>query len=137
MIDATSQIINGQSAWNNLSAAQLLNSWVPYGSGWQFPSYCIDFLGWVHLRGLLSATTVGGGGPAIALPSTMFVLPVGFRPSRNEMLTAVIYDGTHEVVGRLDVFPDGSVTIENLNGSVVTTAIFVSWGNVSFNVNQN
>ena len=68
--------------------ATLQSAWINYGSGTQSAQYWKDRLGIVHLRGM-----VRSGG----IPSTMFQLPVGFRPSADEYF-AVDSNSAHGLV---------------------------------------
>ena len=91
-----------QEAW---TAPTLLNSWVNYGSIYQTAGYFKDSEGVVHIRGVIKSGTTTAG-------TTVFVLPVGYRPSAYE------------------IYPvDG-------NGTFVSMLIDTS-GNVSWNSTAN
>jgi hypothetical protein len=115
-------------------AATLLNSWVNYdASTYGAASYYKDTNGRVHLRGLLSATTASGGGPALG-PSTVLTLPVGFRPPVRAILLGVAYDGTHEGTQRIDVLNTGDVYYNGLSGvgALSDNILFLSIAGISF-----
>lgn len=59
--------------------ATLAGTWVAYGAPYATPSYWKDSSGIVHLRGAAKLGTV---------TSTIFTLPVGFRPAFDFLVTA-------------------------------------------------
>lgn len=81
---------------NSFVAASLLNSWVNYGTPYNVVGYARDTLGYVYLRGVVAAGTMG---------SPIFTLPTGFRPANEELLTA----SSRDDFGRIDVLPTGDV----------------------------
>jgi len=86
--------IADQPAWTN---ATYQNGWVTYDAAYGPASYWKDSLGIVHLRGMVKNGGIG---------TTIFTLPVGFRPSNVTLLFVTICSGG---IGRLDVVPDGQV----------------------------
>jgi hypothetical protein len=80
----------------------LINSWVASEYGTVTPGIKV-INGVVHFQG---AIETGGNSNA------PFVLPVGFRPSRNVFVPVDMCSSTN---GRLDIAPDGSVTLEAEN----------------------
>jgi hypothetical protein len=92
-----------------------LNSWVNYGQGYNGAGYCKDGMGFVHLRGLVKDGTID---------TTVFTLPVGYRPSAHELNIVMT---NYNVFGRLDV---------NNNGDVVAFApssnVWVSLDGITF-----
>jgi len=91
-------------------AATLTNSWTNVGAGLASAGYCLHG-GQVCLRG-----TVTGGSPADA---SIFTLPVGFRPSADEIQT-----GTNNTAfQRIRVNTDGTVVPEGLGSSAGAISI--------------
>lgn len=62
--------ITAQPTWTDISVFQ--NSWGNFGSGYATAGYYKDFLGIVHLKGLVSGGSVG-------ISTPIFTLPVGYR----------------------------------------------------------
>lgn len=54
----------------------LINAWVNTGGGFETAGYLKDPLGFVHLKGVLQGGSSG---------TTMFVLPVGYRPGATTL----------------------------------------------------
>jgi microcystin-dependent protein len=74
------------------------------GVAFQPPAFWIDALGVVHLAGLAKTVST----PTADL-TPLFVLPVGYRPSKR-----LLFDvGTQNGAGRIDVLPDGTVQYES------------------------
>ena len=73
-----------------------LNGWANFGSGYNPAGYIRDGLGFVHLRGLITAGT---------LHQSAFTLPDGARPAYNEFIATVSANAFGSVV----IYPDGSV----------------------------
>ncbi|HEX6904127.1 MAG TPA: hypothetical protein VF789_30735 [Thermoanaerobaculia bacterium] len=83
-----------QEAWK---AATFQNGWRNYGGPFNNAAYMKDSLGFVHLRGLVK----DGGG-------TIFTLPEGYRPARQELFGVATRENT---IGRIDVLVDGQVSM--------------------------
>lgn len=77
----------------------LLNSWVNYGAGNYEAGYWKDSQGWVHLRGTIKSGVV---------PSTVFVLPAGYRPLNTIHLPASAGGGT---IFTLSVMATGDINV--------------------------
>ena len=92
-----------QEAWQTPT---FLNSWVNYENTYNPAGYFKDSLGIVHLRGLVKNGTNN---------TTIFTLPVGYRPSNRELLTVQTYTtaaGTgNNTTGRVDILTDGTVQV--------------------------
>ena len=84
------------------------NSWVDYGSGYQGAEYCKDANGFVHIRGLIQTGTP---------PSTVFTLPLGFRPKNKEVFASI----GNGAIARVDVDTDGTVDV--IAGSSTYTSL--------------
>jgi len=69
-LQAQIDALRAPPVWTN---ADLLNGWVDYASGYAIPSFTKDAQGFVHMRGLVKRD-------AAPTNTTVFVLPVGFRP---------------------------------------------------------
>lgn len=83
-------------------AAALENSWLQYGGVWNAHYYKHD--GIVYVRGLLSQG-VGANEPLRA-----FLLPTGYRPDFNQMVTSwSFWDTGGYIPVRADVTVDGAV----------------------------
>ncbi len=95
-------VLNG-----NVSIAQqdwqpppaFLNRWHNYGSGYNTAGYFKDSMGMVHLKGLVAG---GLGG------TTIFVLPVGYRPAAEQLHVTCTNNNT---AGRLDIRPSGELVV--------------------------
>lgn len=92
----------------------LLNSWVNYGSGYAEVGYYRDALGCVRLRGFIRGGTTTDTTP-------LLILPAGYRPLSTHVFPAVqaVDAGgvTSDNVARIDVGPDGTVAIYNVNAA--------------------
>jgi phage minor structural protein len=85
----------------NFINATLINGWTRYSTNYDIPGFMKDPLGFVHLRG-----AVKGGMNS----STIFTLPVGYRPSmRKNFSVAAGASGTE--MANITIMPDGSVTV--------------------------
>lgn len=87
--------IPADAAW---IAPTLLNSWVTYDANFNEAGYRKDANGFVHLKGMIKSGS-----------STMFTLPVGYRPkvdgTRRYLLTGQCSAG----IGRIDIMSNGNV----------------------------
>jgi hypothetical protein len=63
-----------------------------------------DPYGVVHLKGLVTEYCGGGNDASVS----MFTLPTGYRPERNEVLSTI----ANNAVNRINVLPDGQVKME-------------------------
>lgn len=106
-IQAFIEGIEGEG-WVDLKSTDLKNSWRNFDATDTNPAgYCIDVMGWVHLRGTIAGGTAVSG-------TLLFILPPGLRPYRRELF-AVDSNGAY---GQASVLVDGSVVI----GAGVNTA---------------
>ena len=92
-VDSTSFV--DQPSW---TAPTFTNGWLNYGGGFQTVAYYKDFLGIVHVRGLIKSGT---------LSQPMFTLPAGFRPSA----TIGFATNTDTGIGNLQVTALGQIQI--------------------------
>jgi microcompartment protein CcmK/EutM len=90
-----------QESWTGASFA---TNWQDYSVSYQPVSYFKDSLGLVHLRGLAKCTT--GTTPG----TTIFTLPVGYRPAKIEMFAVRSNDAAGVDSCRLDVNAVGAVS---------------------------
>jgi hypothetical protein len=101
-------------AWHILGAGgepAYQNSWMAYAG---LPGFFIDTIGIVHLRG-----SVAGGSPVV---STIFTLPVGYRPAQYGFFSTVA-DGPvatmikiYETTGNVSVVQGGAAGWTSLEG---------------------
>lgn len=84
-------------AW---TAPTFAGSWVNYGLEFAHAAYCKDRQGIVHIRGLIK-------NPSITTVSTIFTLPVGYRPSSK--LLFMQYGAVSGNSCRIDVANNGDV----------------------------
>jgi hypothetical protein len=77
-------------------------NWVNYGAAWLEPSF-FRHLGIVYLRGLIKKTT------APVVNDVLFILPVGWRPVKDEIFTVAAGNDAGNDQGRVDVRADGVV----------------------------
>jgi hypothetical protein len=104
--------------------------WGGYGSGYSPVSFRKDQLGVVHVGGLgcpVDQTLNVCSRVALnaATGSTLFTLPVGYRPAARTVFVVNDTDG----FGRVDVLPDGEVQFQWPAGSFVS---FVALDGISF-----
>ena len=90
-----------QETWTGASFA---TNWQDYSVSYQPVSYFKDSMGLVHLRGLAKCTT--GTTPG----TTIFTLPVGYRPAKIEMFAVRSNDAAGVDSCRLDVNAAGAVS---------------------------
>ena len=91
------KVLQQKSTTTGWTAATYQNSWVSYGSPFSAARYIKDDLGVVHLDGLVKNGTIG---------TTIFTLPVGYRPAYQQLFAACTNPNT---IGRIDVQTDGQV----------------------------
>lgn len=82
-----------QEAWITPS---LQNSWVNYGGTWETCQYFKDNFGIVHIKGMVKSGTVG---------AAIFTLPVGYRPSAEQLFPSIKDD----LFGITSIAADGIV----------------------------
>jgi len=85
----------GEEGW---IAPTLLNSWVDYAAGWTAAGYRLDPDGYVTIRGLVKNGT---------LNTTIFTLPVGYRPPAHELFEVGMNANGRS---RIDVNSNGNVS---------------------------
>lgn len=84
----------------NTGAPAFQNSWVNFGSPYANASYRKDTNGIIYFQGLIKSGTVG---------TTAFVLPPGYRPVTNHLMTVP----SNTAFGQLLLQPDGSVNVNS------------------------
>jgi hypothetical protein len=107
LIDIIEAAITGIRTPPTFTAPTLLNSWANYGSGYAAAGYVLHN-GVVYLRGSIAGGTVN---------TTLFTLPVGYRPS-SILVFATSSNNTHCYI---EVRSNGNVV--QLNGSNVFLAL--------------
>jgi len=99
---------NSEEAW---IVPAFMNGWINFNTTHNPAGYFKDSLGIVHLRGLVKNGTNN---------TTIFTLPVGYRPSNRE-LQAVQTNLDTNTIGRVDILADGQVTV--VSGSNVWVSL--------------
>lgn len=94
-------------------APTLINSWADYGSPEAPAGYCIDPLGFVHLRGSIAGGTSG---------SVAFVLPSGYRPAERCRISVTAHGGYGNV--RIDTSGDVRASDDQAAGVTVDPSLF-------------
>lgn len=103
VLSGKTPVTTTRPTWYGLSYAASWSDYNPTGP-WQPGQYCIDQLGFVHLRGLVQKTAAYSAGETLA------TLPAGYRPADNEMFTCYADDSNMSVfVARVDVYPSGAI----------------------------
>lgn len=90
---------------NTVSDPPFGGTWGNYGSGYEAAGYFKDFLGVVHLVGVVAGGVSG---------TTIYVLPAGYRPAAKLMMLVV--SGGPDAIGRVDIWPTGEVV--HVSGAV-------------------
>lgn len=92
------EIIDGQQVLTQEAwiAPTLINSWVNYDVNTQaIAGYMKDQMGFVHLKGLIKS----------GIASSTFILPVGYRPSKDMNFPTV----SNNAIGVIVIMTNGSV----------------------------
>jgi hypothetical protein len=97
----------------------LINNWDNYNSPDRIPSYAVDAQGIVHFRGAIE-----GGSDVNA-----FTLPAAIAPGSVVWLTADEVFGT---TGRIDIYPDGNVYVEDDPDDAGSGANFTSLDGITY-----
>ena len=92
------------------------NSWVNYAGGFDTVFFYKDNMSRCWLQGMIKSGSV---------PSTVFTLPIGYRPLGGQQIFNVISNGA---LGRVDVLPSGDVYVNTGN------AAYVSLAGISFRI---
>lgn len=100
-------------------------TWTNYGSGYQGAKYYKDKESRVHLSG-------GVSNPNIVNNSTIFTLPVGYRPASHLTFHVDTVNGTS---ARITVFSNGEVNYYSFNSNSNSEYGYVSLSGISFRVN--
>ena len=93
----------------------LLNGWVDFDVGHNPSGYLKDNQGIVHLRGVVKSGKTDG--------SSIFILPENYRPSHRTLNTVLTQPN---VVGRVDILPDGRVV------AVQADSVWLSLDGINF-----
>lgn len=99
------------------------NVWKNFGGSWARAGFAKDAQGIVHLKGLITDGIV-------AINTTIFNLPVGYRPSEDRIFPVLTYNGTIVKHGRVDVLINGNVNTGNQHNNLSTP--WVSLEGISF-----
>lgn len=123
-------------SWNECAMPN--NGWRNYGSVYNDMGYTKTTTGIVGLKGLITDGAIG---------STVCTLPVGFRPTEHIIVQQPATTGSSDRAARVDIFPDGRITIPitpygssgtsnwvSLDGLMfVTSSANPTWTNNSYN----
>lgn len=93
-----------QQGWQTVT---LRNGWQNYGSIYNQAGFFKDSMGIVHLKGLVKNGTA----------KTVFTLPQGFRPTKQEIHAVCAYGPSSYVIGRIDILTNGNVDSIGVIGS--------------------
>jgi len=107
---------SGYGTWN---AMGLVNGWAAYGGIFATPQFTKGSDGLVSFKGLIGSGVVTNG-------TTIFTLPVGYRPAEYQIFIV----GTSIGAGSVEVMPDGRVI------SVATNAGWTSLDGLTFLAEQ-
>lgn len=108
-------------------AATLTPDWIPAAPNPDV-RYAKDSMGYVSLIG-------GVTNPVVAAPvTTLFTLPVGFRPSRRIYSSMVFYDGAAWVPGMMTILTTGEVQVVTTVGNITGVNAQIYLDDISFNV---
>ncbi|MGR6761733.1 hypothetical protein [Paenibacillus polymyxa] len=100
----------------------LLNGWTNHDGALSQISYLKDSAGYVHIKGVAKPG---------AMTTNVFQLPVGYRPSRTLVVgVAANTDSGHDVLGRVNILPNGTVAILAIAGITITNTGWVSLDSV-------
>jgi hypothetical protein len=95
--DTTNTLTATNMAAEAWIAPTFSGTWANVGGGFNNAGYYKDPFGVVHLRGLVKSGTI---------PSTIFTLPVGYRPTAQYYLVVL----SQGAIGRLDIATSGTVS---------------------------
>lgn len=106
-----------------IAMTPLLNSWVPYATGHRTPGYRkIGDI--IECRGLVKNGTISTG-----TTGNIFIFPIGFRPTEQEIFIGASNTG----IMRVDLFTDGSLRAIAAAAAGASNA-FVSLANFRFSL---
>ncbi|MCP3773669.1 hypothetical protein NLX71_10140 [Paenibacillus sp. MZ04-78.2] len=104
------EITRAQRVQPQWIAPTLLNGWVNANYGNDAPvQYMKDSSGLVHIVGLAKDGEIG---------KEMFILPLGYRPSKTLTFVTVSNNGTSEILSRVWIRPTGEVVPASGSGAV-------------------
>lgn len=99
--------VDNKFVLENWNSPTYTNSWIDYGGTFAPGAYYKDSFGVVHLRGLIKNGSTG---------LAAFTLPLGYRPSSEELFTSV----TNLGVGSINITTSGQVIPSSLGNGYVT-----------------
>jgi hypothetical protein len=105
VLSGKTPVTSDRATWTALPYSA---NWGNYGGAFQVGEYCIDQLGFVHIRGLIEKSTTYSAGETIA------TLPAGYRPAASEIFTCMAQDGTMgTMLVRIDVLSSGLIQLQS------------------------
>lgn len=121
----TNGLAGAQQAWQT---ATLGTGWIGFDaggpSGFGFPQYMKDSLGFVHVRGLIKNSS--GSSNTSSSNSLLLTLPAGYRPGQSMRMPVINSD----TFGDIDFKSDGTVVIAST--MTVTSGGWVGLNNLHF-----
>lgn len=111
-----------QMQWNPLT---LSTGFVPWGpTSFRTPGFCIDSLGFVHLRGLVKSNNA----IAANTPTQFASVPISYAPAVAEIFIVMDQASAAPVQswGRIDVDSNGAILVTSPQGSPIAGFISVS-----------
>ena len=99
----------------------LLNNWVNYDTYYASAGYFKTVEGIVNIQGFIKGGIITGN-------TSLFILPIGFRPLKNRVMTTVYSDGAKEVFCTIIVTSDGIVK----NSDPLSNNVYLSLEGISF-----
>lgn len=98
------------------------NGWSNYGGDNPTAQYLKDINGRVHIRGTVKSGTTTFGTVMVG------TLPVGYRPSATYSVGVIMSTSGGEVLGRISIHPDGTITYRGAD----TVVNWLQLNNISF-----
>jgi hypothetical protein len=84
------------------TTVSLGNSWANYSGSYESPGYLKDSLNWVEIKGMIANGT---------LSTTIFTLPVGYRPLITKGFSVYCFNGTAALAGLITINSSGAVSL--------------------------
>jgi hypothetical protein len=111
-----------QDYWKPLT---LTNSWVPYGSSWQVPSWRFNHEGKIELTGLMKGGTLGASTPFCTFPASL-------APEGTSTTGVLYFQPANTGFVRIDIFGGGNCSVINYVTAAPGTNAFVELDGISW-----